>query len=351
MLEEDLRKLDASDMLAKIADLPDQLRAGADLAGDAWESLRGIRPALVVIAGMGGSAIGAEILLSYVMDRMAVPALLWRDDRLPGFVDGRSLVVVSSYSGNTPEALACFEGALQSGATVCVVSSDGELLELAGRRSVPHVRLPSGYPPRAAVGYSFSALLTLLDRTGTVESRRDDILECADTLEGLCEMYSSPGTGRNTAMLIAKSLLRRIPIVYCSNRLSAVGLRWKNQFCENSKRLAFAGFLPEMTHNEVMGWEVDHEGLEPGVILLRSSTESPRTDTSFAFIRELVAGGGGFCGEYWGTGPGLLSQIFSLILLGDYASVYLALLRGLDPTPIATIDDLKTRLRGESMEA
>jgi glucose/mannose-6-phosphate isomerase len=184
-----------------------------------------------------------------------------------------------------------------------------------------------------------------------IEFREAELAECTEALDGLCRTYSSPEAAQNTAILIARSLLGRIPIVCCTNFLSAVGLRWKNQFCENSKTLAFVGLLPEMTHNDIMGWETDRKGIEPGVVFLRSSGERTAISRSFEYIRELVGKGREFCGEFWGSGAGPLTQIFSLILLGDYASVYLALLKGLDPTPIATIDGLKARLTDETMEA
>jgi glucose/mannose-6-phosphate isomerase len=350
-VDRDLLKLDSLDMMSKVGTLPEQLRAGMDLASKAWKSLEIARPDHLVIAGVGGSAIGAEILRSYVVDRMPLPVIICRDDHLPGFVGPRSLVVVSSYSGSTWEALACFEGALGTGAMVCCVSSGGELLARAKRHSVPSLSLPGGYPPRAAVGYSFAALLGLVVYTGMIDFRSEDLAGCTTVMEGLCRTYGSGEGGENAAFLLARSLIGRIPIIYCSNCLGAVGLRWKNQFCENSKRLAFVGLLPEMTHNDIMGWEVDHKGIEPGVVFLRVAGEHADTAARFDFIRNLARKGGDFCGEFWGSGSERLTQLFSLILLGDYASVYLALLRGLDPTPIATIDDLKAELKSRATEA
>jgi glucose/mannose-6-phosphate isomerase len=350
-LKRNLLKLDASNMVSRIGGLPDQLWAGLDLAGVAWKPLMGMEPAHLVVAGMGGSAIGAEILSSYVAGRLSVPVIICRDDHLPGFVGRDSLVIVSSYSGNTREALACFEAALRAGTRLGCVTSGGELLRRALDHTVPALVLPGGFPPRAAVGYSFAALLGLLVHTGMIEFQDEEMAGCVEHLKGLCRIYSSPERGENAAVLIAQSLLDRIPIIYCTNALSAIGLRWKNQFCENSKRLAFAGLLPEVTHNDIMGWEVDRKGIEPGLIFLRSRDEAPESARMFAYIRDLVGEEGGFCGEFWGSGAGQLAEIFSLILLGDYASVYLALIRGIDPTPIRTIDDLKARLRDEETEA
>ena len=350
-LDPDLLKHDSSDMLSKVASLPEQLRSGMALAAEAWGPLKGLRPRHLVIAGMGGSAIGAEILRSFALDRLEVPISIFRGYDLPRFVGKDSLVVCSSYSGNTAEALACFDSAIESGAGLACVCSGGDLLERAKEHSIPCLKLPGGYPPRAAVGYSFAALLGLVVHTGMMEHGEDEVAECSETLEGLSEVYSSAGTGGNAALLLARSLLDRVPLVYCGDCLAAVALRWKNQFCENSKKLAFVGILPEMTHNDIMGWEVDLKGIEPGVVFLRSAREHPGVAARFPFLREVVTKTGDFCGEFWGGGAGLLTQIFSLIVLGDYVSVYLALLRGLDPTPIDTIDEMKSRMKKGNLEA
>jgi glucose/mannose-6-phosphate isomerase len=351
MLDRDIMKIDSSDMLLKVAGLPEQLRQGMALARQAWEPLADMRPDNVVVAGMGGSAIGAEILRSIAVESLPVPMAICREYNLPGFVGKGTLVVCSSYSGNTSEALSCFDGALRSGAGLACVCSGGELLDRARRHAVPCLKLPGGYPPRAAVGYSFAALHGLAVRIGMLDAGDLGVAECLETMEELTEVYSSSEAGRNPAVLIARSLLTRTPIVYSGNRLAAVALRWKNQFCENSKKLAYVGILPEMTHNDIMGWEVDHKGIDPAVVFLRSAHEHPGVASRFSFLKGLIGRTGSFCGEFWGSGTGLLTQVFSLILLGDYASVYLALLRGLDPTPIATIDEMKSSIEGGSLEA
>ena len=151
-MDRDLLKHDSSDMLSKVADLPAQLRSGMDLAKEAWQPLAGLKPDNLVIAGMGGSAIGAEILRSFAVGRLPVPMTICRDYGLPGFVGEGSLVICSSYSGNTNEALACFDSALRSGAKLGCVCSGGDLLERARGHSVPYLKLPGGYPPRPCWG-------------------------------------------------------------------------------------------------------------------------------------------------------------------------------------------------------
>jgi glucose/mannose-6-phosphate isomerase len=335
---------DSADMLGKIRSLPEQLVAGYRLSSDAWARVEPVVPEALVIAGMGASAIGGDILRLYLAGRSAVPVRVFRDYGLPATVRDRSLVVISSYSGNTDEALACLEDALRIKARTVCVTSGGKLLGQARGNNLPVLVLPPGLPPRAALGYLFSGLLGLAQRVGLCADPGEEIAECRATLEGLNATYSIADPAANPAARLAGELIGRIPVIYCSNRLDAVGLRWKNQFCENSKRLSFVSFVPEANHNEVMGWELKEEGLSAGVMVLRTKEEHPRVARALSLTEQIVGDKARFCGEFWGHGSSLLSRVFSLILLGDYASVYLALARGVDPTPIGTIDRIKTWL-------
>ena len=338
-------QLDSHDMLGKIESLPRQLQSGFSLGEEAWSSLGALKPRALVVAGMGASAIGGDLLRLYLAKECEVPVFVFREYGLPRFIGADSLVVVSSYSGNTEEALACFGDAIDRKARVACISSGGELLREAARRALPFVTIPSGLPPRAGLGYSFAALLALAARTSLCADPGKQLLECVKSLEELNGVYSEPDCGTNPAALLAADLVERTPVIYCSTDLDAVGLRWKNQFCENSKKPAFVSFLPEANHNDMMGWEIGEMGLAAGVIVLRSPGEHPQVAQGLSLVKSIVTHRAHFCGEFWSSGSSLLSRMFSLILLGDYASVYLALARGVDPTPIGTIDKIKTRLR------
>jgi glucose/mannose-6-phosphate isomerase len=294
---------------------------------------------------MGASALGGDLLRVYLARQADTPVFVFRDYTLPRFVGEGALVVVSSYSGNTEEALSAFREALARKALVVCVASGGRLLEEARRHSAPYVTIPGGLPPRAGLGYSFSALLALARQAGLCPDPRAELDQCAGLLEGLADTYRAEGPGRNPALELADDLRGCVPIVYCGSNLEAVGIRWKNQFCENSKQVAFASLVPEASHNEVMGWEAGAQGIEAGIVVLRAPGEHPLVARSLSVLKELTGAGSRFCGEFWADGSSLLSGMFSLILLGDYASVYLALARGIDPTPIATIDRIKTWLR------
>jgi len=337
--------LDSADMLGKIRDLPRQLRSGFRLGEDAWRSLACPRPEVLAVAGMGGSALCGDLLKLYLARQADIPVLVFRDYGLPRFVGEQAMVVVSSYSGNTEETLSALDDAIARKAFVVCITSGGRLLEEARKRSLPCVQIPGGLPPRASLGYSFSALLALAWRAGLCPDPREELAGCSDHLESLDETYRSSEPAGNPALGLAGDLRGRVPIIYCGADLEAVGLRWKNQFCENSKQMAFASVVPEANHNEVMGWEGDVEGMVPGIVVLRTPDEHPSSAQSLSMLKRIAGTGGGFCGEFWASGSSLLCRQFSLILLGDYASVYLALARGVDPTPIRTIDRIKAWLK------
>jgi glucose/mannose-6-phosphate isomerase len=343
--------LDRSDMLGKIRGLAAQLGTGYGLGQEAWKRLDGRRPRALAVAGMGASALGGDLLRLYLAGQAEIPVFVVRDYGLPRFIGDGDLVVISSYSGNTEEALSVFDQALARKAALVCVSSGGRLLEEARRRSVPHAAIPGGLPPRAGLGYSFSALLALARQVGLCPDPRDELARCAERLEGLGNAYRAQEPDGNPALKLAGDLAGRVPIIYCGTDLEAVGVRWKNQFCENSKQVAFVSLLPEANHNEVMGWETSARGIDAGVVVLRAPDEHPSVARSLAVLEGLAGAAGSFCGEFWADGSSLLNRMFSLILLGDYASVYLALGRGMDPTPIGTIDRIKAWLkqgRGES---
>lgn len=337
------KNIDSADMLAKIRSFPGQMIAGFELGTEAWRSIR-LDPQAVVIAGMGASATGGDLLRLYLFGQSRVPVFVFRDFRLPLFVGKGFMVVVSSYSGDTEEALSCLDDAAGKGADIVCVTSGGRLLREANSRSIPHVVLPKGFPPRASLGYSFSALLALARKVELCPDPTRELRECADHMDKMGAVYSGDAPD-NVALRLAAELGKRIPIICTSGALDAVGLRWKNQFCENSKRLAFVSILPEGNHNDVMGWEGSSNAMDAGMVVLRTTDEHPRVARVLAHARDIFGDRARFCGEFWGGGSSLLCRMFSLILLGDYASYYLALGNGVDPTPIATIEKIKTLLR------
>ncbi len=329
-----------------LASFPTQCREGVSLGQRC--KLTGIgQTTVVVVCGMGGSAMAADLMAAYSSSQLTVPLAVVRDYRLPGYVGTASLVIASSYSGNTEETLAAYEEASRRGAKRLCLCSGGTLEEVAREAGVEVIPLPTGYPPRCTIGYSFFALLTLLERLGLAVYRRDHLDECQEVLEELVPLYESANpTESNPAKKLALALRQKLPVVYApALPFGPVSYRWQTQLNENSKVLAHHGMLPEMNHNEIVGWQHPDSLMKNAYALfLRHKTEGEklarRADVSAALLREA-----GFqVEEVWAKGHGSLAALFSLLYLGDWVSYYLALLNGADPTPVARIDRLKTAL-------
>ncbi len=304
----------------------------------------------IVCAGMGGSAIGSDIARSYIADEIAIPVLVNRNYKLPAFVNGSSLVVVSSYSGNTEETMSAFKDALARRAHIIVITSGGYIKELACRLSVPVVSIPSGLQPRAALGYSFFTLITLLSRIGVIGDKARDIEEAIVGMEKLNKTVLAPMVigKKNVAKDIARKIYSKIPVIYSDvDHIDAVGTRWRGQISENAKSIASGNLFPEMTHNEIVGWQNPKKQLKNlAVIMLKDSGDNPRTVKRMNIVKKIVTGLDVDVIEVNSRGKGLLARIFSLIYIGDYVSLYLAILYNCDPTPVDRIAYLKKEMSG-----
>ncbi len=344
MKTEQIRRVDSRNMYDRIAQFPQHFREarGINIEGDVVGVSDGIES--VVVAGMGGSAIGGDLLKSYAYTEAKSPISVVRGYTLPAIVNDRTLLVVSSFSGHTEETLAVMEQGLQRGSRIVCIASGGEVLDRAGARRLPYIRIPGGMPPRAALGYSFGALLNLANRIGLI-SVTDTVYSEADALlSELTGLYGDPSG--NEALTLAEALAERLPVVYSgSELLDAVGVRLRCQINENSKRLAYGNSFPELNHNEIMGWE--DEGTLPakvGVIVLRDRDDHPRVQQRIDVTREIVSERAGYWTEVWSRGESRLARMLSLVNFGDWVSLYLAVLLGADPTPIGFIDRLKQAL-------
>jgi glucose/mannose-6-phosphate isomerase len=300
----------------------------------------------VVVSGLGGSAIGGDLLRSYLLRRSSVPLSVNRSYDLPRTVDSDSLVFVSSYSGNTEETLAAFSDARKRRARIVAFTSGGALAERCRRARVPVVRIPAGFPPRAALAYSFFSPLILLERWGLIPSQKACIAETLLLLARRSRLYADGSqTEGNLARQIAEHLQGSLPIIYASDHLEAVLTRFRNQLNENSKILAHSHVFPELNHNEIVGWEVSRQIMARSVVLLlRDRDEHPRVSTRIEITRDLLGRLPRVILEVRSEGRSLLARMFSLVHLGDWVSYYLALLNRVDPTPVRKIDLLKTRL-------
>ena len=342
-----VREMDPDNMLDRIAELPQQCRDAwlaaqeLDVPGDHGDIEQ------VVVLGMGGSAIGGALLKGLVEDDCTVPISVVRGYELPAFVEGAdTLVVASSYSGNTEETLSSFRKALERGAKATAITTGGKLGDLAAEHDLPIVTFEYDAQPRAALGFSFTLLLGLFTHLGLVRDFSDDVEEAAAVMEAWQEEIAlAVPTEENEAKQLARSLAGRLPVVYGAGFLTAAANRWKTQFNENAKHWAFFEQLPELNHNAVVGFGLPEVVRENAVVLmLRSNHDHPRVQVRWDVTEELLEREGVDVETVEGRGESALAQMLSVIHFGDYVSYYLTMLNGVDPTPVETIAFLKRRL-------
>ena len=339
-------RLDPADMRGRIRELPQQcLKAWQQALG--FELPSGYSSVnKVAVLGMGGSAIGGDLLSSLVAAESKVLISVNRDYDLPAFVDGNTLIIASSYSGMTEETLSSFSQALSTPAKNIVMTTGGKLKALAEQKGIPVFTIDYIAQPRAALAHSFFPLLGICQRLGLVSDKTGEVAEMAQVLESLqATIDDARPTSLNRAKQLATKLHNRLVVVYGAGILSTVAQRWKTQINENSKAWAFYEAFPELNHNAVVGYEFPLELAQRAfVILLRSQHLHPRTLIRYEVTAELLRQAKVSYEIVDGWGESALSHMMSLILFGDWVSYYLALLYETDPSPVRVIDYLKKRL-------
>lgn len=338
---DDIANLDTQDALGVIRDQPKQLAhayAQPELAGYGEVDT-------IVVAGMGGSALAAEFLRSWLEGRMPVPVVISRDYRLPGYVGERTLVVCSSYSGNTEETLSALEDAASRGAKIVINASGGKLLEAAREKGYPFFELPGGLQPRLAVLYGVRALAQLLEGAGLMTGLVDELEGGAEWANGQVDAWSvEQPTSENESKRIAQALEGHPVVVYGGPTLALPAMKWKIDINENAKGLAFWNVIPEFNHNEFLGWSEAQGSDAFRVVLLRSELDHPQVQKRFDVSPDLLSGHMPQPVTVEARGGSKLEHMLYALLLGDFVSAYLAFLKGLDPTPVALIEELKGRL-------
>ncbi len=342
--------LDRSGMSRCLGDFPRQLKEAADIGRSSGlpSRVRGVRA--VVVAGMGGSAIGGELLTNSLQGQLRVPLVVVRSYYLPAWVDSRTLVIAVSYSGNTEETMSALRDSLSREAKVAVITSGGVMKSLALREGLPLTVIPGGLPPRAALGYLLVPLLLMLERLGLVGPQEASLEESVNLLNRLGAAYGlSERRKGNSARDLAEKLEGKIPLIWGSALgTAAIAFRWKTQLLENSKVWAASGELPEMTHNEVMGWERGERSISRSFfgVFLADRGDHPRVKQRMEITRRLLAPVLAGCTTIRSKSGSPLARLFSLTYLGDWVSFYLALLNGVDPTPVASIEAIKAMMKG-----
>lgn len=342
-----LRAADPEGMLALVADLGTHLGEGFALGRRAGDLPTADGVGSIAVCGMGGSGIVGDVLRASFADRLPVPVTTVKGYGLPAFCGKDTLVIAVSYSGDTEETLAAYAQAVAVGCRVIALSSGGELATIARAGGGPHVPVPGHVPaPRAALGYLVGAAVGVLEAVGLLPDAGPELDGASGALRALsAELAQDRPVEGNRAKSIAGWLLGRFPVVWGSEGVAeAAALRWKMQFNENAKVPAFHAVLPELDHNEIEGWS-ERTGRAFGLLVLRHGREHPRIARRVEATMENIAGAGLECREVAVEGSASLEILLSFVMLADFASTYLAILRGVDPMPVHVLTRLKERLR------
>ncbi len=297
----------------------------------------------IVVTGLGGSAISADLMLNFLQDEVKIPFIVNRNYTLPTFVNENTLLIVSSYSGNTEETISVFHQALESNCTIVCISTGGKIGKMAADKNIPVVHVNPGYQPRYALGLSFFSLLKIFQELSLIPTQDAVVKKIISLWKNKGVEYSKE---ENLAYEYAKQLVGFIPIIYsAADSTSAVGYRYKCQFNENSKLHAFSNFIPEMNHNEIIGWESFNEKqFQAKVINIIDRNYHTQIKKRFEITSELAAKNGAEIINLQSDEEDFKVRLMDLIYLGDWITYYTAVLRGFDPTEIENINILKERL-------
>ena len=305
------------------------------------------KPNSIIVAGMGWSGIGGDLLKDWARNRTTVPIEVNREYQLPAYAGKRTLVLITSYSGDTEESLGAFLDALKRKCMIYCVSSGGALLENAERLKVPYLRVPGGMPPRAALPYLFVPLLKGMEKMGLVSGASEELSEALQLLEKISKDNSPEKPAKeNFSKTLALNIGQTAPVVYGFGFYRSVAQRFKQQFNENSKVPAKWEVFSELNHNEIVGWERAGElGKCFSAIFIRDKEEPTEIHSRIEITKELVGKAGLELFEVPAQGKSPLAKMLSTICIGDFTSIYLALLHSVDPTPVKTINYLKDTLK------
>lgn len=342
---EEIKRIDRNNMLSFCVNAPKHYTNALKMAQKTRVNYR--KPEAVIVAGMGGSAIGGELLKDWARDKVNVPIEVNREYLLPAYADEKTLVFIISYSGETEESLSVFLDALRRRCMIFCISSGGSLIEFSKKLHVSHLQIPSGMPPRAALPYLFSPLPLILAKIGLVSSVQSESSEAIKTLEKVSyENSPEKAVDENFSKRLALGVCGTMPIIYGFGFYRAVSQRFKQQFNENSKIPSKWDVFPELNHNEIVGWErADKLATCFSTVFIRDENEPKETRLRIEITKELIQKNVAKIFEVWSLGESKLAKMLSTILIGDFTSVYLAVLRGVDPTPVRTISLLKDKMK------
>ena len=341
-----VNRVDKSDMLSRLVTFGRQCKDAIDIGESSTISIDRKSISTIVVSGLGGSAIGGDLLSGYCVDTVPIPIVVNRTYSLPSYVTSSSLLFLVSYSGNTEEILSVFEAAVKRNVPLVCITSGGQLARQAVEKGKNVITIPTGYPPRTALGYLFFPMLAVLSKNGVLENKALEMRETIGVLERKAEEYHpSKPTDQNMAKQLAARLCNGIPLLYASERFYPVARRWATQIAENSESFAHSHVLPELNHNEIMAWRslrASESAL--ATVFLRDGLDHPQIQKRIELSKNMMESDGFQVSEVWSEGDSLLARLFSLICLGDFVSFYLAVLKGIDPTPVERIEYLKRQM-------
>jgi len=342
-----LAAADPHDALGIVERTPEQWRE-AVTRGRSCEDLptrHGING--IVYCGMGGSGIAGDVLAAVAAEVGTVPVTVVKGYKLPAWTGPNTLVFCASYSGNTEETLACFDDAVERKARIVAIATGGALAERARTHTVASVSPVEDMQPRQALASLAAITLVVAEQLSLLGDLTAAIVETGDLLERQVNVFGRdvPST-TNEAKKIAGLLDGKIPLVWGQDGVLAVAAqRWRAQLNENAKLAAFSSVLPELDHNEIVGYREASPGVgDLAIVALRMPGEDPRISRRIDATLERIGGLIGGSVEAGAVGESPLARLMSSVLLGDFVSVYLAVRRGVDPTPVAAIEELKSRL-------
>jgi glucose/mannose-6-phosphate isomerase len=344
---EKISEIDKSSMLDTIAQFPDQIKEAIDLAKVAKIN-HVMKIDNVIITGMGGSGIAGDIVSRLFRDKIDIPIYVNKEFDLPKWAKKDTLTIFFSYSGNTEETISAFKIAHQKKCNIISISSGGKLQDFSEKRGVPHLLIPSGFQPRAALAYSLFPLLFIFERIGLFRGNLEPDIEetIAITQEVVTNNNKSVIEKNNFSKQIARKIFETIPQIYGWSFYSPIATRWRQQFNENSKIIAREDVISESNHNDIVGWSLNPEVSKYfSCILFRDKeNESLYMTTRLNFMKKLFEDSTANIIEIYPKGKSRLAKMMYSMYLGDFISCYLAILRKIDPTPVDIIKELKQRL-------
>ena len=295
----------------------------------------------VYVAGLGGSGIGANFVSEFIQSDCAVPYIVGKGYHIPAFVDKNTLAICSSYSGNTEETLSAFEQMKGTGAKIVIISSGGKLIEEARQLNLDYIQVPGDWPsPRACLGYSIVQQLFVLAGLGLISDKfKSEIRAAIDLLNFDIDDI------QQAAKKVADRIHDKIPVIYTTDRMESVAVRLRQQINENAKMLCWHHVIPEMNHNELVGWTEKHDDI--AVIYLRNHDDFKRNQYRIRINQEIISKYSDIIIDIYSKGNSLIEKAFYLVHLGDWISWYLAEIREVDAIEVDVIDYLKSELAKE----